>query len=180
MIELKEIQRRRKQLNLKQTELAKLAGISQSALAKIESGRMNPSFEIAKKIFDTLDQLEQKESVKASDIMTTHLITIDCEQRVESAVGLLKKHSISQLPVVCKGSIIGVFSETNLLDHIGEKNLAHLKVKDVLGEAPPQVPEHTPIKSVSELLKFSPMIIVTKKGSPVGVVSKADLLKVVK
>src|SRR3989344_2649643 len=103
MIELKEIQRRRRNLNLTQSKLAKLSGISQSALAKIESGRMNPSFEIAKRIFDTLEQLEHTEAVKAVDIMTKRLFTVDINDRVEEAISLLKRHNISQLPVLKKG-----------------------------------------------------------------------------
>lgn len=180
MIELKEIQRRRRQLNLTQSELAKLSGVSQSALAKIESERMNPSFEIAKRIFEALEQREHTESTKASDIMAKHIITVDASEKVDQAVNLLKKHSISQLPVLSKNSIVGVFSETNFLEHAGEKDIADKKVKDVMGETPPLVPESTPIKTVSELLKFSSIVIITKKGDPVGIIAKADLLKVVK
>ena len=164
MIELKEIQRRRRNLNLTQSKLAKLSGISQSALAKIESGRMNPSFEIAKRIFDTLEQLEHTEAVKAVDIMTKRLFTVDINDRVEEAISLLKRHNISQLPVLKKGIIIGLFSEGVLLDRVGEKNLGHRKVSEIMAEAPPQIPEGTPIKSVSELLKHTPIVVVTKKG----------------
>ncbi len=180
MIELKEISRRRKQLNLKQTELAKLAGVSQSALAKIESGRMNPSFEIAKKIFDALDALEHKEAIKAVDIMTKRIVEVDSNETVEHAIGLLKQHSISQIPVAARGRIIGLFSESDLLEHIGEKHFGQKKIKDVMSETPPQIPEDTPVRTVSELLKFSPIVVVTRKGETIGIIAKADLLKVVK
>ena len=180
MIELKEIQRRRRYLNLTQSELARLSGISQSALAKIESGRMSPSYEIAKKIFDSLEQMEHREAVKASDIMTRRIITIDANEKVETAIELLKKHGISQIPVVLRRAIIGLFSEATLLERVGEKNLAHKKVSDVMGESPPQVSETTPVKSISELLRFCPIVVITKNGSPTGVIAKADLLKVVK
>jgi len=136
--------------------------------------------EIARKIFDALEQLEHKEAVKAADIMTRKIIVIDCAENVERAIALLRQYGISQLPVVCKSKIVGLFSEVNLLEHIGEKNFGHKKVKDVMSETPPQIPEDTPVKTVSELLKFSPIAIVTKKGETVGVIAKADLLKVIK
>ena len=49
-----------------------------------------------------------------------------------------------------------------------------------MSEPPPQIPEDTPVKTVSELLKFSPIAVVTRKGETVGIIAKADLLKVIK
>ena len=41
---LQEIKHLRKKFNLTQGELAKLAGVSQSLIAKIESNKINPTF----------------------------------------------------------------------------------------------------------------------------------------
>ena len=180
MIELKEIKRRRKNLNLTQNELAKLADVSQSALAKIEAGRMNPSFEIATKIFNSLEEQEHKIATKAFDIMTKKVLTIDADAHVEKAIALMKKYGISQLPVLKKGNLVGLFSETVLLENIEKKNLGVKKVAEVMADAPPQIPETTPVKSISELLKHSPIVLVLKQAKIQGVITKADLLKVVK
>ncbi|MCK4496763.1 MAG: helix-turn-helix domain-containing protein, partial [Candidatus Aenigmarchaeota archaeon] len=42
--EIKSIKNRRKLLGLTQKDLAKQAGVSQSFIAKMESGRINPSY----------------------------------------------------------------------------------------------------------------------------------------
>ena len=48
MFELNEISRLRKQLGLTQAELAKLSGVSQSLIAKLEAGKIEPSYSKAK------------------------------------------------------------------------------------------------------------------------------------
>ena len=60
-----EIERRRKSLGLGQRQLAKIVGVSQSMIAKIETGRINPSYLKTKTIFDLLESLERKIEVKA-------------------------------------------------------------------------------------------------------------------
>ncbi|HIK03053.1 TPA: CBS domain-containing protein [archaeon] len=180
MIELKEIQKRRKQLNLTQAQLAKIAEISQSALAKIESGKINPSYLIAKKIFDALEGLEHKGAVKAFDIMRKPFISVSGDEKIEKAVGTMRKNGISQLPVMQKGVVIGLLSESNLVERIGERNLGDRKVSDVMAEAPPIIPEGTPVGTVSELLKHNPIVLVSGGSKITGLISKTDLLKVVK
>ena len=51
-------------MGLTQTDLAKKANVSQSLIAKIESGKIDPTFTKTKKIFETLSYLEKKEEVK--------------------------------------------------------------------------------------------------------------------
>ena len=51
---LEEIGRRRRLLALSQKQLANLSGVSQSMIAKIESGRISPSYLKTKAIFDIL------------------------------------------------------------------------------------------------------------------------------
>ncbi|HID17114.1 TPA: helix-turn-helix domain-containing protein, partial [Candidatus Bathyarchaeota archaeon] len=71
---LKEIERRRKSLGLSQKKLARLVGVSQSFIAKIESGKISPSYEKTKKIFDVLDSLEMKKEMKVEEIMHKEVV----------------------------------------------------------------------------------------------------------
>ena len=64
MPELRVIEKRRRALNLNQKQLAIQAGVSQSLIAKIETGRINPSYSKTKAIFDTLTLLERKKHAK--------------------------------------------------------------------------------------------------------------------
>ena len=56
LYELTRIKQMRRNLELTQTELAKLSGVSQSLIAKIERGNIEPSYTIARKIFAVLEE----------------------------------------------------------------------------------------------------------------------------
>ena len=98
--ELEEIKKIRKKLEMTQTELANRAGVSQSLIAKIESGRIDPTYTKAKKIFSALSELEKKEEIKAEQIMTSRIISISPDMSIKDAISKMKKFNISQLPVI--------------------------------------------------------------------------------
>jgi predicted transcriptional regulator len=49
-----------------------------------------------------------------------------------------------------------------------------------MDEAFPSVNEETPLSMVSTLLQYSPAVLVTKRGHVQGIITKADLLKVIR
>jgi len=172
--ELEEIKKIRKKLGMTQTELANRAGVSQSLIAKIESGRIDPTYTKTKKIFAALTDLEKKEEIKAGQIMTDKIISVSPNESVKGAIGKMKKFQISQLPVLDDHKLVGLVSESTILDA-----LLHSKgkeVKDVMQESPPIVSKTTSIQVVSNLLKYYPIILVSEEGKLVGVITKSDLL----
>jgi predicted transcriptional regulator len=52
-------------------------------------------------------------------------------------------------------------------------------VSEIMDEPFPQVGEDAPVSLLSNLLKFYPAILVQKKGSVVGIITKADLLGII-
>lgn len=177
---LEDIRRRRKKLELTQKKLSELSGISQSAIAKIEAGKMNPSYGKAKKIFDALDRHENKESVTAEDLLTKEVVTIESSGKVKEAVSLMKKHDISQLPVFEKDHLVGLISENLLTEKIGEGKLGQKKVKEVMSDAPPTVASDAPLKFIKDVLNYVPIILVYSGKELSGVITKSDLLGVVR
>ncbi|MFO7872611.1 MAG: CBS domain-containing protein [Candidatus Undinarchaeales archaeon] len=177
---VEDIKRLRMKLGLTQSKLSKISGVSQSAIAKIEAGKMSPTYEKAKKIFDALENYESRESIQAKDILTEKVHTINSSDSVEKAVSLMKKHNISQLPVLEKGHLVGLISENSLVERLGDENLGKEKVKNVMSEAPPTVSANAPLKLIREILKHSPIVLVYKKEKMLGLIAKSDLLKTVR
>ena len=66
--DLIELRRMRKIIGLTQAELAQRVGISQSMIAKIESGALNPSYSVVRRIYHTLYSIEHKNQTKAHEI----------------------------------------------------------------------------------------------------------------
>lgn len=171
---LSEIKKRRKKLEITQTELSKLSGISQSLITKIESGNIEPTYNKAKKIFETLDSLSCKNTKKAKDIMNKNIIKLSSKDDLRAAVSTMKKHGISQLPVYENNKMVGFISETILLEAIIEDKKK--TISEIMDERPPTISEDTPIEIISSLLKISPLIIVFGDGKAKGIITKSDVL----
>ena len=176
-LEVQDIKRIRKKHGLSQVQLAKLSGVSQSLIAKIESGKLDPSYSNAKRIFEALSGLSEKEELKAADIMIKKIIYAKPDETVGSVVKKLKSHQISQLPVISKNRVVGLVSESDIINVIAKgENIEKLKAADVMEDAPPVVSGKTRITTLLDLLKISQMVIVAESGTYKGVVTKADLL----
>ena len=176
--ELQEIKRLRKKHSLTQAGLAKLAGVSQSLVAKIESGMIDPTFSHAKRILDTLHGIDAEKEPKAGQIMTSQIIAVSSSERVSDVIRRMKAASISQLPVMEDRQLVGLVSESNIIEKVAEgKSLVSLKVSDVMEEAPPIVVKSTPVAAVTELLRHFPLVVVAENGKPRGIITKSDILK---
>jgi len=178
--ELDEIKKIRKRFGLTQTDLSKKANVSQSLIAKIESNHIDPTFTKVKKIFNVLDELKNKNELKAKDIMTKKIICVKPSDKIPTAINLMRKHEISQIPVMVNNNIIGLVSENNILESISEEGTEKIRkiiVRDIMHECPPVVSKETSSSVLSGLLKYYPIVIVVDKGRPKGVITKSDMLR---
>lgn len=178
---LEEVGKKRKMLDLTQKQLAKLAGVSQSLIAKLESKKIDPSYTKVKAIFDVLERLEIKTEVHAKGVLHNEVVGVQKSDLVSKAVRLMTDHGYSQLPVFDEEHAVGSISEKTILGQVSAgKDLAQvskLPVGDVMEEAFPQVGEDAPLPLISSLLQVYPAVLISKKGKVVGIVTKADLLK---
>jgi len=174
--EISEIKKIRKKLGLTQFDLARKSGVSQSLIAKIEAGRIDPSFSNTKKIFAALDELTKKEELTAKDIMNKKIISVNANENVSAAIRTMKKHGFSQMPVEERGKIVGLISERSLLEIINTPK-AELRVKEIMEECPPIITPETRLEVISNLLKHFSIVLVAKKGEYKGLISKTDLLE---
>jgi predicted transcriptional regulator len=180
---LDEIPKQRKALGLTQSRLAQLAGVSQSIIAKIESGTVDPSYSIAKRLVEALE----KESIqvsrpRVSEIMSKPVISVSKTQLVRDAVDLMRKRGYSQLPVLDGNRCVGSISEKTILDRAarGEplESLLNDRVRDIMDSPLPMVNDDTPLEMVLGLLQGNYGVLVTKGESTIGILTKSDILKV--
>ncbi|MEM0174086.1 MAG: helix-turn-helix domain-containing protein, partial [Sulfolobaceae archaeon] len=104
----RDLKRLRELAGLTQSELAKRIGVSQSLIAKIESGKIDPKLSIVKRIIEELvEEINVNETVKK--VMTTPVIVADEDEDVKSIIEKMERYGISQLPVVDKdGKVKGM------------------------------------------------------------------------
>ncbi|TMI40875.1 CBS domain-containing protein [Candidatus Bathyarchaeota archaeon] len=180
---LDEIPKKRKELGLTQSKLAQLAGVSQSIIAKIESGTVDPSYSIAKRLVEALEkQSIQTSRPRVSEIMSKPVISVSKTQFVRDAVDLMRKRGYSQLPVFDGNRCVGSISEKTILDRAarGEplESLLNNRVRDIMDSPLPMVNDDTPLEMVLGLLQGNYGVLVTKGESTIGILTKSDILKV--
>ncbi len=169
--QLSSIKVRRKALGISQQKLAGDAGISQSLLAKIEKGSVVPNYEIAVRIFDRLEELENAGQKTAYSIMNPKVIVLQWDDIMAKAIKLAKLKGISQFPVGQDGRIIGALKTSDMLD--ADKN-----DKVVLHMSPelPTVHANVGIEAIKALVKTSGAVIVVENGKAIGIITLEEML----
>ncbi|MCX6709880.1 MAG: CBS domain-containing protein [Candidatus Woesearchaeota archaeon] len=175
--ELSQIKSLRMKVGITQSELAKASGVSQSLIAKIESGRIDPSFSKAKKILDTLKSMGNEKGVKAKDVMSRKIIFVSPGTPLKGAIEKMRAYGISQLPVIDGKRCIGMVTETGILEAMQSDRKEIKNARDVLQECAPIVSKDTPISDLSGLLSHSGLILVSERGEFLGVITKTDIIR---
>jgi predicted transcriptional regulator len=180
---LEEIGRRRRLLAISQKQLAKLAGVSQSMIAKIENNRISPSYLGTKAIFDTLESMERRNQLKAKDVSHGKVVGVQAHDVVSKGVRVMRQTGFSQLPVFSGNQVVGSLTEKIMLEKLVSApkpdEVSKQPVETIMDDTFPSVGEETPLPMVSALLQYAPAVLVTKRGHVEGIITKADLLKVV-
>ncbi|MEM1515404.1 MAG: CBS domain-containing protein [Candidatus Bathyarchaeia archaeon] len=165
----------RLEAGLTQSELAKLVGISQAHIAKIESGKVDPRLSTVNKI---LQVLTSKRGRKCEEIMTREVITTTPKEKIKKVSKIMVKYGISQMPIIDNGKVIGMVTEEGIVCNLGP-NIAEEPVEKIMEPPLPTVSEDTDISVIKPLLEVHPGVLVMKKGNLVGIITRSDLLKVI-
>lgn len=176
-----EIRKRRESLGMRQTELARRAGISQSMVARIEAGNVDPRVSTLNKILIVLNQAEQKQ-VTASQIMHTPVIAVRPSDTIGNALDIFEKNNISQLPVIENGIPVGCISESVIVKAIEQQRLHKAQpfyVRDFAEPGFPTVPPDIGVETVIDLLQQNHAVLVVDSGEVRGVITKHDLISLI-
>jgi cystathionine beta-synthase len=113
------------------------------------------------------------------------LVTVESHQKVGEAIDLMQRYSISQIPVVrhdgaeSLADVVGSIRERGLLDRVFRSHEA-LGEEVAVGMEPP-LPAVEIDESVdtvfADLSAGNPAVVVARRGRPVGVLTRADLLE---
>ena len=180
-----EIRRRRKDLDITQQELSQMSGVSQSTIAKIENGKISASYDTVVKLFETLEDMQNSggRELTAEDVCSKKVDTIPTTASVHEASIRMMGSGFSQLPVLDGDLPVGSISERRIFELLRQGHtmdeLRNMVISKVMDESFPVVADTTPITSVTSLMGEYDAILVTRKGKIVGMITNADMLKLV-
>jgi predicted transcriptional regulator len=180
-----EIRKMRKTLDITQSRLSAESGVSQSTIAKIEKGSISASYATVVKLFETLDKIgnDDKRGLLAKDVSSKDVITIQSNTTVHDASELMKSTGYSQLPVLKGDTPVGSISERMIskliLKGTTMNELANMPVCRIMSDSYPVVPENIPMTTVTKIMTDCDAVLVHKNGKIVGMITNADLLKLI-
>lgn len=192
--DLDKIRQMRKRLNLSQRELASLAGVSQSLIAKIERGSIDPSYSNVRKILMAFEEVLRRRKVEGmklgaqltvGDLATRGVVLVGPEQSVGECVERMMKGRFTQLPVMVGDKVVGGITDDRIRDYTIEETRANrktydmvmqTKVEEVMMDPFPILSEDTPIEMASVHLQREEAVLVSRKGQIVGILTSADFL----
>ena len=178
---LNTIRETREKLGITQKKLGSLVGVSTSMINQIESGRCSPSYDTACKIFASLASLEKSTATHtAGDLCSKSIVKTKPDSTTHSAIALMRRHSISQIPVFDEKVVVGVISEDGIMRHIADSDTdpRRVYVRSIMDAPPPIVDHDTPAHSLAQLIRVTKCILVSKNSSIMGIITASDTLKI--
>lgn len=177
-----DIKKLRLDLDLTQHELASRAGVSQPLIARIEAGDVDPRLSTLRKIFNAFDAA-RKEKVQVIDLMHSPVIHTNSDSSIEEAARLMEDHSFSQMPVIDNGVPVGSISTDQIVRSMTDQDLrkvSHLLVRNIMSDSFPTVSPKADMNTVSRILEENPAVLVLEMGKVVGMVTKHDIMKMLR
>ncbi|HEX6140150.1 MAG TPA: CBS domain-containing protein [Candidatus Limnocylindria bacterium] len=125
-------------------------------------------------------------TLRVGNLMTVDPVTVDAEAPVTQAELLLKSYRISGLPVVVDGALVGVISQTDLLNARSSEligaNWDRVRVRHLMSRPALAVHMNTSIERAARIMleqHVHRVVVVDEEEVPIGVLTASDLLRTI-
>lgn len=134
-----------------------------------------------------------KKNTPVSAIMTTHVHSVQLDDKLVDVYDLVRKHRIRHVPVLHGKQLVGIISKTDLNrltfsslfageGEVDEAVFDMLNISQVMSHKPRVVTDADTLKHVAEILsteEFHALPVVSKKDESklVGIVTTTDVIK---
>jgi cystathionine beta-synthase len=105
------------------------------------------------------------------------VITAASSDGVQDVISLMKKHGISQLPIMDRARLVGMISEVDLLNALlKDPDSVDRPVGDLVDQNYVLVPPDTPVNRLAAIFTEGKVALVQENGTITAVVTKIDLI----
>ena len=131
--------------------------------------------------------LDRSAASTALDVVTAKgvgpgaLVSIAPDASVHDAVGLMKRHEVSQMPVIEGNAVVGTIREDLALEvMVSRRNTTEVRVREVMGPPLPVAEIDAPVEELSRLLRGGhPAVLVRLADGEFSILTKFDLLQAI-
>lgn len=158
-----------------QVELAHEIGIDPSTLNRHINEKTNTSYERMREIQEVLQEWKSERRQPAAELMTEGFTSTTLSETRREAAAKMQDGAFSQLPVreTKEGEVVGIVTDTDLMKIHDDGTL----IDDVEFQHIIKVDKDTDRRLIEEILdQRHPAVLVVDDGSPVGIITRADLL----
>ncbi|NDP26844.1 MAG: pyridoxal-phosphate dependent enzyme [Flavobacterium sp.] len=129
-----------------------------------------------------LDEKITKAEDIIKDSLARPLIIVRTEELVSHAIERMRKHNISQIPVIDINGFVGSVDETDLFrSYVNDKNSVDKPIREIMGKPYPIVKLGTTIEEVSKLFtKESEAVLVDLENGNHQIITKSDIIGSIK
>jgi CBS domain-containing protein len=125
-----------------------------------------------------------RSEARVGNMMSVDPVVIDAESPITDAEQLIKSYRISGLPVVADGVLVGVLSQTDLLNARSSEligaNWDRVKVRHLMSRPAVTVHLNTSVERAARLMlerHIHRLVVVDEEELPIGVLTSTDLLR---
>ena len=106
------------------------------------------------------------------------LITVQDTDTVRTALDLLRRYEISQIPVVRGREQVGSINDVAVMQAVfDQSDILHKPVSEVMGRSFPTLESSDEIDLAYKLMTLAnPAIVITDAGEPIGVLARQDII----
>ena len=180
MVEPRQVKKVRTQMGFTQSELAKAAGVSQSIVAKIEAGAVDPTYSTLAAISRALGARKHSVMKKAGDVMSSPVVGVQEGATVKECAALMKKRGFSQVPVFSGERIVGTITDSHIMDLLAQspdpRKVLDRRVEELIQPVFAVVGRDTPVDALFSLFRYMPAVLVESEEKIQGIVTKIDLM----
>jgi predicted transcriptional regulator len=168
------------QLGYTQAGLAEAAGVSQSIVAKVEAGAVDPTFKTLKAISSVLNSRIVATGKKAVDVMSSPVMGVNTDAKLSECVAMMKKNAFSQMPVFSGDRMVGTITEGHILDLLATapnpRKVLSQRVVDHIQPVFAVVGGDTPVEALFSLFSYMTAVMVVSGEKVLGIITKIDML----
>lgn len=125
----------------------------------------------------------EEECTTAGDLVEKHgdmpLVSVYSEELISHAIDRMRKHKISQIPVMRDGKFVGSLDDNKVYQLLLDNpELKDTSINEIMGDAFPVVKEEATLEEISRLInKDNTAVLVELKNGQYHIVTRHDLIE---